>query len=155
ERILKRAEECVAGGRTDLAVALWQKVLDEAGDTLVASEVVRPLAPSSTPLVIYRPIRLRVEKQLQSLPASALAAYRTSADAEARAILAAARSEHDEAALASVVRRYLLSNSGGQAALKLAGLALDRHDFLAALQLLQRLLEHPDFALAKAPVFAR
>src|SRR4051794_40836112 len=97
ERILERADECVADGRTDLAIALWQKVLDEAGDTLAADEVIQPLGPSSAPLVIYRPIRERVEKQLLHLPASALAAYRTSADAEARAILAAARSGHDEA----------------------------------------------------------
>ncbi|HEY2411182.1 MAG TPA: PQQ-binding-like beta-propeller repeat protein [Pirellulaceae bacterium] len=155
ERILKRADEYVADGRTDLAVVLWQKVLDEAGDTLAADGIVQPLSPSSSPLVIYRPIRQRVEKQLLRLPASALAAYRTSADADARALLAAAQSEHDEKALTNIVRRYFLSNSGGHAALNLAGLALDRHDFLTAMQLLQRLLEHPDFSLAKPPVLAR
>src|SRR3954469_16656494 len=47
ERILKRADEWVADGRTDLAVVLWQKVLDEAGDTLAGDEVVQPLGPSS------------------------------------------------------------------------------------------------------------
>jgi outer membrane protein assembly factor BamB len=155
ERILKRADEYAADGRTELAVVLWQKVLDEAVDTLAADEVVQPLGSSSTPLVIYRPIRQRAEKQLMHLPSSALAAYRASTDAEARAILAAARSEHDEAALTNIVRRYFLSNTGGQAALRLASTLLDHHDFLSVLLLLQRLQEHPDFALAKSQVFAR
>src|SRR5205814_8141580 len=98
ERLLKRAQESVGAGRTDLAIVLWQKVLDEAGDALAADELIQPLGPSSAPLVIYRPIRERIEKQLLQLPATELAAYRGSADAEARAVLAQARSAHDEAA---------------------------------------------------------
>src|SRR5262245_17040554 len=38
-RTLTRAEESVAVGRPDLAAALWQKLLDESGDLLVAEEV--------------------------------------------------------------------------------------------------------------------
>ena len=38
QRLLKRAEQCVADGRLDLAAVLWQKVLDEAGDTLMTRD---------------------------------------------------------------------------------------------------------------------
>src|SRR6478735_5663090 len=40
-RTLTRAEESIAVGRPDLAAALWQKLLNEAGDLLVAEEVVK------------------------------------------------------------------------------------------------------------------
>src|SRR5687768_7935626 len=45
ERLLKRAEQFVRDGRFDLATILWQKVLDESGDTLMLQR--RP-APGST-----------------------------------------------------------------------------------------------------------
>src|SRR5262249_49774812 len=144
-----------AEGRTDLAIVLWQKVLDEAGDSLAAGEVIPSPGPSSTPLVIYRPVHERVVKQLLTMPAATVAAYRPSADAEARAILAAARSELDATALTKVVRRYFLSTTGGQAALQLAGLALDRRDFIAASQLLLRLQDHPDFSPANREIAGR
>ena len=38
QRLLKRAEQCVEDGRLDLAAVLWQKVLDEAGDTLMTRD---------------------------------------------------------------------------------------------------------------------
>src|SRR6185369_8624127 len=129
QRLLKRAADYVAEGRPDLAAVLWQKVIDEAGDALVAGDVVQPLGPSSTPLIVYRPVRQHVEEQMQRLAPMATAAYRTSADAEARAILAAAGSDRDERALREVVRRFFCSAVGEAAAFKLACLALDRYDF--------------------------
>jgi hypothetical protein len=38
QRLLKRADQCVEDGRLDLAAVLWQKVLDEAGDTLMTRD---------------------------------------------------------------------------------------------------------------------
>jgi outer membrane protein assembly factor BamB len=155
ERMLARAEQYIAENRADLAATLWQKVLDEATDTLTAEEIVRPVGPASTPLVIYRPVRERVEQQMLRSPAAALSAYRTSADAEARAILASATAEQQHYALNEVARRFFLSANGAQAALTLTGLALDRQDFVAAGQILSRLQNHPDFSLLKKDVFSR
>src|SRR4029079_11416100 len=53
QRLLTRAQQCVEDGRLDLAAVLWQKVLDEAGDTLMAQKIIDPLGPTSTPLMIY------------------------------------------------------------------------------------------------------
>lgn len=151
---LSRADESIAVGRPDLAAALWQKILDESGDLLVAEEVLQPLGPTAKPLVIYRPLREHVERRMMQAPA-ALAAYRTSADAEASAILAAASSENDEQALSKVVRRFFLSSQGDDAAFKLASLALDRHDFVVAERLLRQLLNHPNLNVPKSQIFAR
>ena len=52
-RLLKRAEQCVEDGRLDLAAVLWQKVLDEAGDTLMVS---RDQPPSPNPTTSTGPM---------------------------------------------------------------------------------------------------
>lgn len=153
-RTLARAEESIAVGRPDLAAALWQKLLDEAGDLLVAEEVVKPVGTTSAPFMIYRPVRERVEQRMIQSP-GALAAYRTTADAEAAAILARATPEQEEKALSEVVRRFFLSSQGDEVAFKLACLALDRWDFQAANRLLKHLLTHPDLSIPKSQVFSR
>jgi outer membrane protein assembly factor BamB len=157
QRLLKRAEQCVEDDRLDLAAVLWQKVLDEAGDTLMVNKIIEPLGPtSSTPLMIYTSLSQQVERTLARLPPAALDAYRTSADAEARALLAAAGPDGQEDALAQVVRRFFLSSIGDDAAYKLACLALDRHDFVGASRLLNKILtSHPDPSMPKADIFAR
>ena len=156
QRLLTRAEQCVQEGRLDLAAVLWQKVLDEAGDTLMVQKVIEPLGPASTPLMIYGSVAQQVERTLARLPPAALASYRTSADAEARALLAAAGADGEEEALAQVVRRFFLSSIGDDAAYKLACLALDRHDFLGASRLLNKLLtSHPDPSMPKSELLAR
>src|SRR5207249_5838538 len=117
---------------------LWQKVLDEAGDTLMVQKIIEPLGPASTPLMIYGSVTQQVERTLAKLPPAALASYRTSADADARALLAAAGPAGEEEALAQVVRRFFLSSIGDDAAYKRACLALDRHEFLGASRLLNK-----------------
>jgi len=145
QRLLKRAEQCVEDGRLDLAAVLWQKVLDEAGDTLMTRD-------GRT----YRSLAEQVEQTLARLPKLALDTYRTSADAEAQALIAAGGSEGEEAALSQVVRRFFLSSLGDDAAYKLACLALDRHDFVGASRLLNKILEsHPDPSISKADIVLR
>ena len=133
-----------------MAAALWQKLLNEAGDLLIAEEVVKPVATTSTPLLIYRPVRERVEQRMIQSPA-ALAAYRTTADAEAAALLAKVTPEQEEKALAEVVRRFFLSSQGDEAAFKLACLALDRWDFVAANRLLRSRAEGLGVAVKVPP----
>src|SRR5262245_14687217 len=145
QRLLRRAEQCVEDGRLDLAAVLWQKVLDEAGDTLMTRD-------GRT----YTSLAEQVELTLAKLPPLALATYRTSADAEAQALLAAAGTTGEEEALAAVVRRYFLSSVGDDAAYKLACLALDRYDFVGASRLLNKILEsHPDPSIPRSEILLR
>src|SRR4029453_8301877 len=92
QRLLQRAEQCVADGRLDLAAVLWQKVLDEAGDTLMTRDGR-----------LYTSLAEEVEQTLARLPKAALETYRISADGEAQALLAAAGASGEEEALAQVV----------------------------------------------------
>jgi outer membrane protein assembly factor BamB len=145
QRLLQRADQCVMEGRLDLAAILWQKVLDEAGDTLTTHD-------GRT----YTSLTEQVEHTLARLPPAALETYRTTADAEARALIAAAGPKGEEEALAQVVRRFFLSSIGDDAAFKLACLALDRHDFLGASRLLNKVLtSHPDPSISPADLLLR
>ncbi len=156
ERLLKRADQCLTEGRPDLAAVLWQKVLDEAGETLSLARIMEPVGPTSSPLAIYNSISQRVEQALVKSPPAALESYRTSADAEARALLAAAGIQGEERALEQVVRRFFVSSIGDDAAYKLACLALDRHDFVGANRLLNKLLtSHPDPSISRAEIWLR
>jgi outer membrane protein assembly factor BamB len=153
-RFLKKAADLVAEGRPDLAAVIWQKVIDESGDGLIVDTIVKPVGPSSTPLIVYRPVREHVEDEMRRMPA-ALAAYRTLADAEARAILATAANERDERSLREVAGRFFGSSMGDDAAFKLACLALDRQDFVVASRLLRRLLDHTDSSIPTGEILLR
>ncbi len=145
QRLLKRAEQCVADGRLDLAAVLWQRVLDEAGDTLMTRD-------GRT----YTSLADEVERTLSAGEERALATYRIGADGEAQAILAKAAPDKEEDALALIVRKYFLSSIGDDAAYKLACYALDRHDFVGASRLLTRILErHPDPSMPKSEILLR
>ncbi|MCI0359731.1 MAG: PQQ-like beta-propeller repeat protein [Planctomycetaceae bacterium] len=156
-RLLKRAEQCVEDGRLDLAAVLWQKVLDEAGDTLMVSRVQpKQDFPSSTKLLMYSSLSEEVERTLGKLPKEALDTYRIAADGEAKAVMAAAGPDKEEEALATIVRRFFLSSHGDDAAYKLACIALDRHDFVGASRLLSRILErHPDPSIPRGDLLLR
>ena len=69
ERLLERAELFVTDRRYDLASVLWQKVLDETGDTLVTRDGR-----------IYRSLSEEVEQTLAKLPPEGLRVYRLTAD---------------------------------------------------------------------------
>jgi outer membrane protein assembly factor BamB len=156
QRLLKRADQCVEDGRLDLAAVLWQKVLDEAGDTLMVSSEQPPRSPSGTELLRYTSLSEEVARTLSKLPPEALRTYRIAADGEAQAVLAAAGPAGEEEALATVVRRFFLSAYGDDAAYKLACLALDRHDFVGASRLLSRILDHhPDPSMSRGDLLLR
>lgn len=145
QRLLNRAEECVADGRLDLAAILWQRVLDEAGDTLMTHD-------GRT----YFSLSEEVERTLADLDPLALKTYRITADGEAQAVLAKAGPDREEEALAEVVRRYFLSSHGDDAAYKLGCLALDRYDFVGAARMFSKIVErHPDPSMPQAELLLR
>ncbi len=145
ERLLKRAEEFALDERYDLAVILWQKVLDDTGDTLVTRDGR-----------MYTSLSEEVEGTIAKLPPDGLRVYRVSADGEAKAVLAQGKGDGEEEALAEVVRRYFLSSVGDDAAYRLGCMALDRHDFVGASRLFSKILEeHPDPNITQGQVLLR
>ncbi|HTN76520.1 MAG TPA: hypothetical protein VL096_14775, partial [Pirellulaceae bacterium] len=146
ERLLTRADQFSAEGRFDLASVLWQKVLDESGDTLMTRDGR-----------MYTSLAAEVERTLAKLPADGLKLYRISADGEANAILATIKQGADEEeALGKVVRRYFMSSLGDDAAYKLGCLALDRHDFVGASRMFQAILDqHPDPSAPRGDLLLR
>ncbi len=182
DRLLKRADEFAEEGRYDLAVVLWQKVLDGSADTVMTREEWLHKT-SKHEYRKYRSVSEEIERSLAKLPANGLRVYRATADGEAKAILAASeddprslgghwQEEHAaawvnvptgpaplsrrEQALAEVVRRFFLSSHGDDAAFELACLEMERYEFVGASRLLNKLLhEYPDSDVAEGQILLR
>ncbi|MEM9373366.1 MAG: PQQ-binding-like beta-propeller repeat protein, partial [Planctomycetota bacterium] len=113
-------------GGEDEAVRLIQRVLEEQGDGLIASE-----QPG-----IYVPVRRRVHEVLLGDP-GLLAAYRDRQTPRARALL-------DEGRWREVESVYWLTRPGAEAALRLAQTLLESARFSTGLGVLELLEVHPD-----------
>jgi len=167
ETYLKRAEQFVDEGRFDLATILWQRVLDESGETVMTR-------PSWTYESFerkyrkYQSVSEEIERTIANLPPAGLRQYRRAADGEARAILAggagtggaaagaAGAVENREPALSDVVRLYFMSSLGDVAAYELACARLDRYDFVGAGRLLSRILnDYPDSDVPRSELLLR
>ncbi len=144
QRLVGRSDQFVKEQRYDLAAVLWQKVLDEAGDSLMTQDGR-----------LYISVRSEVEQSLKKLPKLALQTYRISADGEAQAVLSRAPAD-DAQALGEVVRRYFLSSLGDDAAYKLGCQALDRYDFVSAARMFEKVLfEYPDPSIPRSELLVR
>jgi outer membrane protein assembly factor BamB len=156
ERLLERADLFGREGRYDLAMVLWQKVLDDSTDTVMTRDAWADNRFEHK-YRKYKSVATEVERTLAALPEAPLKLYRIKADGEAQAILAAAfTSAKREAALAEIVRRYFLSSLGDDAALELAALQLDRLDFIGASRLLSKVLdEYPNPTVSRADLLMR
>ena len=152
-RRLQRADELAAEARYDLAVPLWQKVLEDAGDQLMvdtaSAETVRQKYQQ------LRPVSSQIEATIAKLPPAGLREYRLLADAEARSLLAAATDERREAVLAEVVVKYFLSSVGDEVAFELACLQLERQEYHAAMHLLEKLKNYPGSKISQGEVLLR
>lgn len=134
ESVLEKAARYQADGNWNVATQLWQAVLERSGQALVSNDGR-----------LYRSMSDLVEETLCGLPADGLAVYRIKADAAARGLLAAAGDPWDEAALGKVASSYFPSSLGDNAAFRLAALLMDRHEFVGAQRLLEKILHlHPD-----------
>ncbi len=134
ESILDKAARFANDKNWSVATKLWQAVLDRSGDAMYSNDGI-----------IYYSLAEQVERTLAKLPAEALKTYRIRADADAKAILAAAKDGQDSQALGRVVGNYFVSSVGDDAAFQLGCLNLDRYDFVGALRLFQKLIDrYPD-----------
>lgn len=134
EASLETADRFRRDGNYRVATQIWQVVLQRSGDALYSEDGE-----------IYFSLAQKVETILASLPAEGLAAYRVTADAEARQILAAAGNPLDVNALSKIVRFYFVSSMGEEAAYRLGLIYLDQHDFIGARRMFQKVLtQFPD-----------
>ena len=145
ESILEKASRFAKDENWTVATKLWQAVLDRSGDAMWSEDGM-----------IYYSLAEQVERKLASLPPEALEAYRVLADADARAILAAAGDGQQSQALGRVVGNYFVSSIGDDAAFELGCLKLDRYDFVGALRLFEKLVDrHPDSDVPLDQVYLR
>ena len=157
DRLFSKAEEFVDLGRFDLASVIWQKVLDEYGDNLITRDEWK-METLDNPYRKYLTVREDLESTLPKLDPGALAGYRLSADAEAKALLAASEGDANKRveALAEVVRRYFLSSVGDDAAYELGCLKMERYEFFPALYYFRRVLDsHPDPSVSESELLIR
>ena len=145
ELILEKAERFASDENWTVATKLWQAVLDRSGDAMWSEDGI-----------LYYSLAEQVERKLASLPPEALQAYRVRADADARAILAAASDGQQSQALGRVVGSYFVSSIGDDAAFESGCLKLDRYDFVGALRLFEKLVHrYPDSDIPKDQVHLR
>lgn len=116
----------MARGGADEAVRLVQRVLEEQGDRMLASE-----EPG-----VYVSVRQRLHRQMLG-DAALLSAYRMRQTPRARALL-------QEGRWAEVARSYWLTEPGFEAGLRAAQMLVESGSFSSGVRTIADLLEHPD-----------
>lgn len=145
QAMLRRAREHLDEKRFREAVTVLQHVIDQPTNSL-----------STVDGRVYRSCRRMAAEMVASMPPEGLSTYRLWADGEARGLLGDVQACVDMDALRQVVRRFFMSSLGDAAALRLASLALDQHDYAQARRLLLDILHvHPKPAVDRAAVYAR
>ncbi len=139
QELVEEAESLQTQGRLGEAVDLLQRVIEDYGNKLMATDEAA-----------YTDALRWVGDRINRDPVLA-AAYRERFAHEARRLLDHALTPAaDASALAQVAQRYALTEAGLKATLALAGLRLEEADAAGAAALLRSLETHPDFALHAA-----
>ncbi|MEC9094193.1 MAG: PQQ-binding-like beta-propeller repeat protein [Planctomycetota bacterium] len=145
EDSLKRASAFVEEKNYRNAAILWDRVLEKSGNSLITED-------GETYISLVR----QVEETIRNLPANGLQVYRISADGKAKALVPGQFFEATDDALSKLVRLYFMSSFGDDAAYELGCRSLDRHDFVAASRMFNKILtEHPDPSVNKNEVLIR
>lgn len=148
EALLEKADRYRADGNYRVATKLWQAVLQRSGDALHTRD-----------RETYFSLVEEVERILSKLTPEGLAAYRITADAEAKEILNAAGQNNSidrKTALSTIVGQYFISSLGDDAAFELGSIYLDRFDFTGALRLFEKIaMVYPDPSVPKSEIYLR
>lgn len=144
QRIYESALSILERGDAVNGLPLLQSILDHPRDTLYYPDPQdRDQAVSLKGLVL---------DTLNGLPESQLEQYNVLYDQAAREILGHASRRSAQQTLEDVVRRYYFTETGRQAALRLAKMYFDRGSFLAAALTFQRLLEEDRVPVQDRPL---
>jgi outer membrane protein assembly factor BamB len=148
---LAEAREKLEKGHAADAVDALQRVLDDAGDDLVAIDAKQ-----------FRPARWVAHQYLARLPADTLKGYQDRIDEPARKLLDAAKKTRDPAPLWQLLDRYFVSRPSDEGLLLLGDLLFEKGEFRAAERVWRRLLPdagadvvYPDSKADPAAVRAR
>jgi len=125
---LQRADKFLAERQYSDGLETLRRAIDQQRQRLAA--VKAPASPAG--FTTYLPLHEFGQMRLCTLPPEALRLYRSQVDGEAQTLLDEAKRDHDEALLVGIVRQYLASSSGDEAALLLGDAALARGDAIAA-----------------------
>jgi outer membrane protein assembly factor BamB len=118
--LLDRADEAAARDDWKLAVDSLQRVIDDAGGSLIPRSIA-----GFDGGALYESARRYATRQVSTLPPEGLRAYRLVHDGKALGLLRKGKADHDESALRVVVERFLLTSVGDDASDLLASWALD------------------------------
>jgi len=147
DSLLNRAREYIEADQYREALLLLQHVTDNFGHALTTADGR-----------LYVPARQMVERTLRDLPPEGLAAYRLTADGEARGLLGGERPERvrDADVLREAAERFFISSVGDDAAFALAARLLDEGKYHAARRWLMKIkTEHPDASVDRGRLQAR
>lgn len=143
--LLRRAEAAIERGDFKLAVDSLQRMIDLPGDHVLIRD-------EST----YESARRHAHRRIASLPPEGREAYRRLFDAEASALTARARADHDMDLLRTVVSTYFASSVGDEASVMLADWLIDEGRWSEAMRVLEDLRAlYPDSDLPAWVVPAR
>jgi outer membrane protein assembly factor BamB len=117
---------------------ILQNLLDLSSDSFVMSDVK---GPDGKVTQVRVGLKYAANRMLGELPAEGMTAYRLQHDQNAKKKLDDAIADGDKAKFAEVAFRYLWTESGGEAADRLASYALDRGEFMMAAQAFDRLAQ--------------
>ena len=156
DMLLDRARDYAQEGRYRDACVLWQHVLDQKPGLTDRQPTTAALKGGAANTAVLRPVRDLVEMELAALPPEGLNEYRITADADARAALAAAQGDREMEGLSEVVRRFFMSSLGDDAAYRMACIQMDEWDFISARRLLDKIVtSHPDPSISRADLLLR
>ena len=145
ESILKKADQFREEGNYRIASKYWQTVLEKSGDALYSDDEK-----------VYFSLATRVEQMIAQLPEEGLQMYRITADGQAKEIMAEAQGGDRVPGLSQVVKRFFISSEGDDAAFELAGIYLDRFDFVGAIRLYRKIIDsYPDPSVPMDQVWLR
>ncbi len=149
--LLMRAEEGLQRRDWKLAIDSLQRVIDDRSGTLVPREDY-----SLRDGLIFESARRRAVRQLATLPAEGMLAYRVLYDGKAKGLFERARAASDEEAMKAVADRFLLTRYGDDASDWAASQALDEGRFAEAAGRLTDLLSFvPDHDVPDERIYAK
>lgn len=161
QKMLRNAASQAEAKQWPEAVELYQKVIDQFGDSVVKF----PSEPGREDTQLYVDVRLYCQRRILELPAEGLKAYRDRVDARAGLWFKDAAEQRDQRLLRKIVDEAFASSWGDRAAELLGDLAFQEGRFADAIAAYRRIapddarsvggLVYPDPKVSKAMVAAK
>ena len=161
EQLLRRADDFAADKRFEEAISLWQEALNHAdrAASTSTSQTIETLLRDRERKFLYgtfQPFRREIEARLANLPESGSRLYQLQANTEAKVLLNNADEMSAREIDRDIAQRFFLSDHGDDALWRRAANAFDRHDFVGASRMLDRILhEHPRNSIPRDWLYLR